>query len=388
MRERLVAAFVGLTVVVVALFGIPRAYLLADLVRSQEQHRVDRTADVVAVAVADHGAAGAPVDTKYLNELTGPSERIVVRPAVGATVRSTDGPPPDSGDVMSTQPLPGGGAVTVARGGNAVDKEVSGALLPLVLLGLGLVLLAAIVGYLLARRLARPFTELAEAARGFGVGQLQPDLRDYGVPEARAIAEALRASGQSLDASMRHERDLAVHASHELRTPVAALRLELEDLALWPETPPTVATEIGRATGELDRLSSAIDTLLGEAHQQHTATAIDLDLDALVADTVGRLGDTRVSYQPAGTLPTRLDPLPVVQLVGDLVAAAGADGAEVRLSASDQGTHLELRVAAPGLAAAPGTEIENLAASVGGHVARDDAGWIIRLPKHELAGSR
>ncbi len=50
MRERLVAAFVGLTVLVVALYGVPRAYFLADLLRSEEQDRVDRTADVQMLA--------------------------------------------------------------------------------------------------------------------------------------------------------------------------------------------------------------------------------------------------------------------------------------------------------------------------------------------------
>ncbi len=389
MRQRLVAAFVGLAVVMVAAYGIPRAYVLADFVRDQETARVDRSADLVAHAVADHAAAGETVDAAYLNDLTTHGERIVVRTSSGATVRSTDGPSAASGDVMASHGVEGGGSVTVARGADVVNSEIAGALLPLVLLGIGLIVLAGFAGYLLARRMARPFTELAEAARRMGTGQLRPHLPTYQVPEAQAIAEALETSGRSLDASLRHERDVAVHASHELRTPVTALRLDLEDLALWPETPETVGAEITRATGELDRLTAAIDSLLSGTQRVHSATAIDLDLDALVADAAGRLGrdGLDVRYSPVGTLPTRLDPQPVVALVDALVAAAASAGGPVRLATADRGTHLEVRVEAASIAGLPGTEAEELAASVGGQLSRDGAVWIVRLPKHDLAGS-
>ncbi|MGO4255701.1 sensor histidine kinase [Marmoricola sp. RAF53] len=389
MRERLVVAFVGLTVLVVALYGIPRAYVLADIVRDQEHAKVDRSAHLIAVAVVDHRAAGAPVDAVYLNTLTGSDERIIVRSAGGVVVRSTDGPPTDKDDVVATASIEGGGRVTVTRGGDAVSQEIAGALLPLVALGLGLAVLAGFAGLLLARRLSRPFTELAEAARAMGAGRLRPSLPRYKVPEARAIATALEASGRALDATLQHERDLAVHASHELRTPVTALRLDLEDLALWPETPPTIGAEISRATGELDRLSAAIDTLLTGAQKQLSSTAIDLDLDVLVADTVSRLGGIgiNVSYAPAGLLPTRLDPQPVIQLVDELVTSAAAQGRAVALGAQDRGTHLEVWVHADGPLAVPGTRAEDLAAAVGGQVSHDDAAWIVRLPKHALARS-
>ena len=45
MRERLVAALVGMTIAMIAMYGIPRAYLLADLVTTQENHKVERSAD-------------------------------------------------------------------------------------------------------------------------------------------------------------------------------------------------------------------------------------------------------------------------------------------------------------------------------------------------------
>ena len=60
MRERLVAAFVGLTLVV-GLYGVPRAYLLGDLVETQEQRKVERSADLIAVrSPSEQAAADRP----------------------------------------------------------------------------------------------------------------------------------------------------------------------------------------------------------------------------------------------------------------------------------------------------------------------------------------
>ena len=95
------------------------------------------------------------------------------------------------------------------------------------------------------------------------LGRFDVEVPHYGVPEAEAIGSALRRSARDLDALVRREREFAVSASHELRTPVTALRLEIEDVASWPQTPPDVAEELSRALAELDRLSATISTLLG-----------------------------------------------------------------------------------------------------------------------------
>lgn len=396
MRERLVTAFVGLTVLVVALYGIPRAYFLADLVRSQEQERVEQTADLIAVAVSQRAAAGDATTPAYLDGLHQDGERIVVRDARGRTVASSSAQEAADGDISASRKVEGGGTVTVTRSGESVGDEVARALLPLVVLGLGLVVLAGALGFLIARRMTRPFQDLARAARGLGAGDLHPVLPSYRVPEAQQIAEALISSGEKVDALLRHERELAVHASHELRTPVTALRLELEDLALWPETTPEVAEALRRSTGELDRLSHAITELLERAREQHATTELDLDLDALIADTVARLGEVgvRLDHVRNGALPTRLDPRPVARII-DLLVHDFCDRGSHRLevTARDLGNHHEVRLRSD--AALDGAdpsvtgraEAEELAVAVGGQlIAQDDRTLVLRIPKRPLSG--
>jgi signal transduction histidine kinase len=393
-RERLVVAFVGLTVLVVALYGVPRAYLLADLVRSAEQSRVDRTADVLVLLVDERLSDGEPVTSAYLDSVATPGEGLTVSGLPTGEVRTSGDLGDPDGQVRATRALSGGGEVSVTRSGAAVGDEIAGALLPLVVLGLLLALLAGLGAWVLARRLARPFRELADVARGLGEGRLHPELPRYDVPEARAIGRALVEAGARLDHLLAQERHVAVHASHELRTPVTALRLELEDLALRPDTAGPVAAELQRSVTELDRLSRAITDLLELADSHRAASEIDLDLDALIADAVAhrRAEGVPLVHEPATPVPTRLDPMPVLQTLDLLVGEALAAGAEqVRVSVAVRAGHVEVRVAgAPDVGAEDGARwlrAKEQGVVAGGRVTRDGATLVLRLPRRTPLGS-
>lgn len=280
MRDRLVAALVGLTVAVVALYGIPRAYFVADLVHDSEVRKIERSANLLAVAVTERRAAVGSVTESFLEPLLAEAETIEYVAPDGSVVRA--GLPTRNtsrDDIVESRTLTGGGQVTLTRSSSLVDERVSAAVLPLVLLGLALTVSAAGVGFVLARRLSRPFGELAVVADDIGRGQFDVHVPHYRVPEAEAIGEALRRGSARLDELVRRERDFAVNASHELRSPITALRLELEDLAMWPQTPPEVTDELNRYLPELDRLSAAITQYL-DAGRGRTPSETGVDVDA------------------------------------------------------------------------------------------------------------
>lgn len=280
MRDRLVATLVGLTVAVVALYGIPRAYFVADLVHDNEVRKVTRSANLLAAVVAERQAAEGPVTESFLEPLLVEAETVEYVAPDGSVVRAgslrASG---SSDDLVESRPLPGGGQVTLRRSSALVDERVSAAVLPLVLLGVGLTVGAALVGFFFARRLTRPFGQLAVVADEIGRGNFDVDVPHYRVPEAEAIGEALRRGSAQLDELVRRERDFAVNASHELRSPITALRLGLEDLAMWPQTPPEVADELNSYLPELDRLSAAITQYL-DAGRGRTRTFTNVDVDA------------------------------------------------------------------------------------------------------------
>ncbi|MDW4573681.1 histidine kinase dimerization/phospho-acceptor domain-containing protein [Microbacterium sp. M3] len=259
MRERLVLAFVALAVGIIALYGIPRAYIVADLIQTSEERRVVRLADFLAVLMAEREAEGE-VTEEFLEPLLISGEHIVYVGADGTRVQAGEEPADD--DIVATAEIEGGGSVEFGRSNELISGRVQEAVMPVVVIGVALMIASAVVGVVLARRLSRPFTRLAGAARDLGTGSLAPEPADLRIPEARAIDQALRASATTLEQRIRREHEFAANASHQLRTPITALRLELEDLSLWPETPPPVRAQLEHALREIDRLSDAIGQLL------------------------------------------------------------------------------------------------------------------------------
>lgn len=351
MRERLVLAFVGLTLAVIGLYGIPRAYFLADLVRDQQSDALTAAAVSLDAVVTERLDNGGEVDEELLvNGLVG-ADRVRYQSAEGDVV-VVGQPLTGEGGLLRTRELSDGGRLALSISGDTLSGGVREAITPLVLLGIGLGLAAAIFGFVIARRMALPFQDLAGFSRDLGHGRFELDIPRYSVPEAEAIGSSLRNAGTQLDGLVRREREFAANASHQLRTPITALRLSLEDLTLWPETPPEVGAEIERGLGELDRLSGAIDELLDLARGRRIDAQQTIDVAALVAASAGRWrrqladeGGRSLVVTSDGPVRTRVAVGPVEQVLDVLVDNARVHGrGTITLATSDEGTHLEVVV--------------------------------------------
>lgn len=291
MRERLVLTLVSVTVGILVVFGVVRAYSTADLVREQQQDGVSQAADLVAVAIAAREQAGAPVTPDFLTSMVRGDRDISFVDGSGRTTTagSTSGDRSDA--VTASRPVAGGGRVTVLESADVQSRQISDALLPLVLLGLALAVVAAVIGSLLARRLAYPFRRLADDAMLIGDGHFDVDVHRSSISEADDLGKALRRAAGQLDALVTRERQLATVASHELRTPITALRLSLEDLTLWPQTPPDVAAELQRGIAEIDRLSGVVGDLLDAGDRSHLGSVVEVDLAELASSACDRWAD-------------------------------------------------------------------------------------------------
>lgn len=412
MRERLIAAFVGLAVVVVALYGVPRAYIVADQALAFEQRKVERSVDLLA-GLLPQVMADSVISESSLANLLQEGERIEYRDRTG-TVRAA-GPEltghPD--DISVTRQLEDGSSVTLQRTGTLVSGRVAEAVMPVVLIGVGLIVFSALAGFVLARLLSRPFQELAVAADQLGNGRFDLESRRYSVPEAQEIGNALYTSSQALAELVRREREFAANASHQLRTPITALRLELEDLSYWKETPPTVAAQLTHSLGEIDRLSTAVTELLELARGQRLTTAREMDLSTVASRAAERWkrqaeSSGRSVVSGNGAHPAVINPGPVNQILDVLIENAINHGTgTIRVEAADAGTHLSLsvsdegprpegkrifarRVSGPssgsgeGIGLAVATE---LAEAIGGHLVLGNderTTFDLMLPKREL----
>ncbi len=301
MRRRLTIAIVAVAAATLALFALPLAVVLRDGYRDQELLRLQR--DTVAAArLIDLGTTAAdPV------ELPGGPDRIAVYDAAGRRVagRSDAGPPradrlvvdatrrqrPTTrirpGALVAAVPLLTGervtGAIRAQRSDAIVAQRSHRAWLALAAAAGGVLLLAALAAVLLGRRLARPLERVAVAARSLGDGDFSVRAPRGAIREVDAVADALDLASTRLEELIARERAFSADASHQLRTPLAALRLELEALQLTATHP----AELERALIEVDRLQQTIETLLAVARDRPHPTAT-CELVALLTEAERR----------------------------------------------------------------------------------------------------
>lgn len=350
MRRRLVLTFVALTVLVIALYGIPRAIIRIDQVHDREQEQVDQSALLLAGLIAAELDGGDRISRQPLDDLLRPGERVEYTAPDGAVVAAGESAAQEVG-VEATEPVVGGGFVSLEYSQQAIDDRVQAALSPLLFIGLLLVLLAWLAALVLSRRLARPFQDLARHAHQLGEGRFDLDVPHYDVPEAEEVGRALVTSARSLDQLVRRERDFAVNASHELRTPLTAVRLHLEDLAMWPTTSPEASAELDVVLAELSRLDAAVDAFLEGDRAGRAATTEVVDVSALLTGAADRWRPVftrrgRDLDVDVGTeLLARLSPAAVTEVVDALLGHSLEHGrGRVTLAAERTADYLEVRV--------------------------------------------
>ena len=285
MRRRLIFAFVSMAVMIIALYGVPRAILTADLVQTSQAQRVDRMAILLSALVSERERIG-PVTADLFEPLLRAEDGVTYVGADGDTLHVDA--TADADDLRKTVDVKDGGTLTVTRSGSYVTQLVTDAVTPVILIGVVLLLVSVIGAFLLGRNLSRPFVKLAGTARDLGAGGLSTEPEKYRFPEAAAIDRALRDSADTLERRIRREHEFAANASHQLRTPITAVRLELEDLSLWGETPPVVREQLEHAVQEIDRLADAITQLLALARGEAAAESACAPLEQTIRGAAER----------------------------------------------------------------------------------------------------
>jgi signal transduction histidine kinase len=153
------------------------------------------------------------------------------------------------------------GAVLVARAKAPTEQRIQRNWLLLAGLGGLIALVVLLVSTLLARSFTKPLVDLDRGAARLGEGDLavRVEVPDD-PPELAGLARSFNATAERLEALVRSQQAFVADASHQLRTPLAALRLRLENLeADGTDSRPE---DIERALAEVQRLSQLVDSLL------------------------------------------------------------------------------------------------------------------------------
>jgi signal transduction histidine kinase len=371
-KRRLVLSIAGVAACAVALFALPLGIVLQRSYHDEELLRLERDTVAATRAIDLTRSRGDRV------ELPRSRDRLAIYDAAGSLVAGrgparVDAPGLSAlrsrgpvyadagGGLVVAVPLLTGervtGIVRAQRDGGAVTGRIHRAWLALAGLAVGLVALSVLAALALGRRLAGPLETLAALARRVGEGDFAARARPAGIREIDDVGAALDRSSLRIAELVDRERTFSADASHQLRTPLAALRLELEALALDHESAGLTA-----AVTAADRLQGTIETLLAVAHGTPPAsrtTDLRLFVRDLEARWHGRLAAAgrplRVRVEAAVAV-VSMSPAVLGEIVDVLVenAQVHGDGAIV-VSVRRLGTALSLEVgdAGPGFGPDP-----------------------------------
>jgi signal transduction histidine kinase len=273
MRRLLVRYGLAMSSVVLVAFLVPLGLLARQL--AQDAGLDDARSDAQGVAVFAGGATADPTlleatvlaanqgprrTTVYLPDgtaLGAPAERspAVELAALGrALVARTDG----GAEVVV--PVGGPAGVAVVRTFVPDDELTRGVMQSwLILAGVGVVLLVAtaVAGDRIAVRLSRSVLELSDVADRLGSGDLTARVEPSGPPEVASVGRVLNGLGARVAALLASEREMVADLSHRLRTPITALRLDVDSLADGEER--------ARMVTHVDELVDAVDAVVNSA---------------------------------------------------------------------------------------------------------------------------
>lgn len=369
MRRRILTSLVGLTALAVVVFGVPLAYAAQRLYHDEEVQRLQRGAAEAAQRVpGDFATSNDPVELPSEDGISFTLYDLGGRRATGdgpatadATARSAlHGDVADttsSGSLVAAVPLGRQervtGAVRAAVPASVVTDRSRRAWLVMAALGASAIALSAFIGRWQSRRLTRPIDRLAQSAAQLGQGDFTVRAPPAGVPEVDAVARALDTTAARLDTMLARERAFSSDASHQLRTPLAALRMRLEMARLDPGVDREALLD--GALHEVDRLARTIDDLLDLARDTHAGRA-PLPVESVVAELDETWhGPLAAAGRPLRTLvepgaPTvHASPAAVRQVLDVLIDNARTHGAgTVTLRARPAGSGLAIEVADEG----------------------------------------
>jgi len=388
--RRLLLSYLSVAVFVLIVLEIPLGISYARAERDRLLTSIERDAQVVGSLVEDQLQFGTTAVDPQLGDYPQDSAgRVLIVDRAGRTVYDSDAPgDPDALDRdYSTRPeiidalagqrsagtrpsetlghdllyvavpvASGGtvhGAVRITYPSTALDARIRRNWV--VLGGIAIVVIAStmLVGAAVARWVIRPTRQVELAVGRFAAGDL--DVRapaDDGPPEVQELATAFNGMADRLAQLIRSQQAFVSDASHQLRSPLTSLRLELEELELDADR--ELAAGIRRAVGETIRLSRLVNDLLALARADAQAP------EPITQDAATVLADRRDAWQPLaaehgvdlvldleGPLMVEVAEGHLEQIVDNLLdnaIEASSVGREVRIEAVTRGPRAEIHI--------------------------------------------
>ncbi|GAA2328896.1 ATP-binding protein [Streptomyces caniferus] len=294
MRRRLINSTLAVVLVVIAVFGVSLVIVETRTIQAGAQESVASEAVRLVGIVESRLGSGEKITPDILSEQITAKRYAKIKVPGKAPIEIGKRP---SGDVIESQVRGDRGeSVTVQASRSMVSAEIGRTLLVILAVALLAIIAAVILAVRQGRRLTAPLTDLAETAERLGSGDPRPRHRRYGVQELDRVADVLDASAERIARMLTAERRLAADASHQLRTPLTALSMRLEEITVTDD-PDTVKEEATIALAQVERLTDVVQRLLTNSRDPRSGSAVAFDLDEVVKQ---QIEEWRPAYRSAG----------------------------------------------------------------------------------------
>jgi two-component system sensor histidine kinase BaeS len=186
--------------------------------------------------------------------------------------------------------------------------------------------LAALISLLSARAIARPVGRVADASRRLAEGGAPEPVPEQGAAEVKALARAFNETAEQLHQARESERAFLLSVSHELKTPLTAIRGYAEALAEGAVTTDEALATIRREAARLERLVRDLLDLARMNRHEFSVERAEVDLAEVAREAVrrysGDAGDVRLEAAAAGEARALGDHDRLLQVVSNLVENA------------------------------------------------------------------
>ncbi|MFD3818439.1 ATP-binding protein [Streptomyces rubiginosohelvolus] len=294
MRRRLINSTLAVVLVVIAVFGVSLVIVETRTISASAQESVESEALRLISVVESRLLGEETINSGVLAEQIDPARFALIEIPGREPISVGDRP---TGSVLrATETGEGGEKVTVEESRSSVTREVGRTLLIIGAVALLAIVSAVLLAVRQANRLASPLTDLAETAERLGSGDPRPRHKRYGVPELDRVADVLDSSAERIARMLTAERRLAADASHQLRTPLTALSMRIEEISVTDD-PETVKEEANIALTQVERLTDVVERLLTNSRDPRTGSAVVFDLDEVIKQ---QIEEWRPAYRSTG----------------------------------------------------------------------------------------
>lgn len=339
MTWRFMLALMGVSAVVVLVLLIPISGFLVQIEHDRITTALERDAFVLAgraePSLASPSVAGSDAITQLARDYHASSAgaRVVVVNATGIAIVTSDDDPVAVGSSYLSRPeietaltgqiangtrysktlslellyvavpvLSGNkvlGAVRLTYPAQVVADAANTRITGLAIVALTTVLGAGAIGWIFARSVTRRLRRLTELTEHFAEGDLSARAQERsGAPELRSLSRSFNLMAERLASARDQQRRFAADASHQLRTPLTALRLRLERAGeLSTNSPEDSKERIDAAVTEVDRLETLVEGLLLLSRGERSASVISqIDVAVIARERVEQwhsLGEER-----------------------------------------------------------------------------------------------